>query len=98
MNMKKGEKRAALYVRVSTDHQTTENQERELRQIAERRGWDVVHIYTDNGVSGAKGRKDRPGLDAMLKDAGRRKFDVVMAAWPLSCRSVAYDPELGCLW
>ena len=50
---------AALYVRVSTDQQTTENQERELRQIAERRGWDVVQVYTDNGVSGAKGRKDR---------------------------------------
>src|SRR5258707_10224838 len=72
-------RRVALYTRVSTDNQTTENQERELRQIAERRGWDVVHIYTDNGVSGAKGRKDRPGLDAMLKDAQRKRFDIIMA-------------------
>src|SRR5258708_37284377 len=72
-------RRVALYTRVSTDSQTTENQERELRQIAQRRGRDVVCVYTDNGISGAKGRKDRPGLDAMLKDAGRREFDIVMA-------------------
>src|SRR5262249_2055340 len=72
-------RRAELYTRVSTDNQTTENQERELRNITERRGWNVVHIYTDNGISGAKGRKDRPGLDLMLKDAARRKFDIVMA-------------------
>jgi DNA invertase Pin-like site-specific DNA recombinase len=72
-------KRVALYVRVSTDAQTLENQIRELRQIAERRGWDVVEVYRDAGISGAKGRNGRPGLDAMLKDASRRKFDVVMA-------------------
>jgi DNA invertase Pin-like site-specific DNA recombinase len=68
-----------LYVRVSTDHQTVENQIRELTQIAERRGWEVVEIYRDAGISGAKGRDGRPGLDAMLNDASRRKFDVVMA-------------------
>jgi DNA invertase Pin-like site-specific DNA recombinase len=72
-------KRAALYVRVSTDHQTVENQIRELSQVAERRGWEVVEIYRDAGISGAKGRDGRPGLDAMLKDASRRQFDVVMA-------------------
>lgn len=72
-------KRVAIYVRVSTDHQTTENQLRELRQVAERRGWHVVEIYTDNGISGAKGRDQRPGLDQLLKDASRRRFDVVMA-------------------
>lgn len=72
-------KRAALYVRVSTDRQTVENQVRELRQIAERRGWEVVTEYRDAGVSGAKGRDSRPGLDQMLKDAGRRRFDIVMA-------------------
>ncbi len=71
-------KRVAIYSRVSTDQQTTANQEDALRQIAERRGWNVVHVYTDNGISGSKGRKDRPGLDAMLKDAGRRTFDVLM--------------------
>jgi DNA invertase Pin-like site-specific DNA recombinase len=72
-------KRAAIYVRVSTDKQTVENQLRELRQIAVRRGWEVVEEYHDAGVSGAKGRRDRPGLDTMLQDAQRRRFDVVMA-------------------
>src|SRR5215470_4472993 len=71
-------KRAALYVRVSTDKQLIEHQVRDLRQIAERRGWDIVETYSDEGISGAKGRKQRPGLDAMLKNASRRKFDVVM--------------------
>jgi DNA invertase Pin-like site-specific DNA recombinase len=77
--MTKTAKRAALYVRVSTDQQTVENQIHELKQIAERRGWQVVEIYKDAGISGSKGRDQRPGLDAMLKDGSRRKFDVVMA-------------------
>ena len=72
-------KRAAVYVRVSTDRQTVENQLRELRAIAERRGWEIVATYNDAGVSGAKKRDQRPGLDSLLKDAQRRKFDVVMA-------------------
>jgi DNA invertase Pin-like site-specific DNA recombinase len=72
-------KRAALYVRVSTDAQTVENQIRELRQVAGRRGWDVAEVYNDAGISGVKGRNGRPGLDSMLKDASRRKFDIVMA-------------------
>jgi DNA invertase Pin-like site-specific DNA recombinase len=70
---------AAIYVRVSTDKQTVENQVRELRQVAERRGWEVVEQYSDAGISGSKGRDGRPGLDLMLNDAKRRKFDVVMA-------------------
>jgi len=77
--MSKGPKRAALYVRVSTDQQSVEHQIADLRQVAERRGWDVVEVYRDAGISGAKGRADRPGLDAMLTDATRRRFDVVMA-------------------
>ena len=56
-----------------------ENQIRELRQIAERRGWEVVEEYRDAGISGAKGRDIRPGLDQMLKDASKGRFDVVMA-------------------
>jgi DNA invertase Pin-like site-specific DNA recombinase len=72
-------KRAAIYVRVSTDKQTIENQLRELHQIAKRRGWEVVKEYRDAGISGAKGREARPGLDEMLKDAQRRRFDIVMA-------------------
>ena len=77
--MTKAPKRAALYVRVSTDQQTVEHQVAALRQVAEHRGWAVVEIYRDAGISGAKGRAQRPGLDAMLTDAKRRKFDVVMA-------------------
>ena len=79
---------AALYVRVSTDGQTVENQIRELKQIADRRGWAVVETYSDAGISGSKGRNHRPGLDAMLNDAKRRKFDVVMA-WAISPGTVA---------
>ena len=73
------QKKAAIYVRVSTDKQTLENQLRELKHIAERRGWQVVQEYRDTGISGAKGRDSRPGLDQMLKDASKRRFDVVMA-------------------
>jgi DNA invertase Pin-like site-specific DNA recombinase len=72
-------KRAAIYLRVSTTGQTVENQRRELEQMAERRGWTVAGVYEDAGISGAKGRDQRPGFDQMLKDASRRKFDVVMA-------------------
>ncbi len=50
-------RRAALYLRVSTDKQTVENQELQLRQVAERRGWEVVEVYDDAGISGAKGRE-----------------------------------------
>ena len=71
--------RAAIYLRVSTDEQTTDNQERELRATAERAGHEVVAVYRDAGISGAKGRDRRPGFDAMHKDAARRRFDVVMA-------------------
>jgi DNA invertase Pin-like site-specific DNA recombinase len=70
--------RAAIYVRVSTDKQTVENQIRALTEIAERRGWQIVERYSDAGISGAKGRDKRPRLDQML-DAQRRKFDIVMA-------------------
>lgn len=72
-------KRAALYLRVSTDGQTTENQRLELQAVAERSGWTVVDVYCDQGVSGAKGRDKRPQFDRLCRDAARRRFDVVMA-------------------
>jgi DNA invertase Pin-like site-specific DNA recombinase len=72
-------KRAVLYLRVSTLDQTTANQERELRQVAERAGWQIVHVYKDHGISGVKGRDKRPAFDALHKAAVRREFDVVMA-------------------
>jgi DNA invertase Pin-like site-specific DNA recombinase len=54
------QKRVAIYVRVSTDKQTVENQVAALRQIAERRGWQVIEQYSDAGISGVKGRDGRP--------------------------------------
>jgi DNA invertase Pin-like site-specific DNA recombinase len=75
-------KRVALYLRVSTDGQSTDNQRLALEAVAAQRGWTVAAVYEDAGVSGAKGRDKRPGLDALLKDATRARFDVVMA-WAL---------------
>src|SRR6516165_8088087 len=72
-------KRAAIYLRVSTDSQTTDNQEMALREIAAKMGWDIVRVYSDQGISGAKGRDKRPQFDALCKAATRREFDVVMA-------------------
>ncbi len=61
-------KRVAIYARVSTDRtQTVENQLRELHEVAQRQGWIVVAVYTDEGISGAKGRDQRLGFDALLK-------------------------------
>jgi DNA invertase Pin-like site-specific DNA recombinase len=73
-------KRVALYLRVSTDGQTTRNQQDELEQHAKRAGWRVVEVYKDHGISGAKGRDKRPAFDRLCKDATRRQFDIV-AAW-----------------
>ncbi|WP_040620062.1 recombinase family protein [Rhodovulum sp. PH10] len=73
-------KRVALYLRVSTTEQTTDNQRRELEAVAERAGWEVVAVFTDEGLSGAKGRDMRPGLDALMKAVTRREVDMV-AAW-----------------
>jgi len=69
----------AIYSRVSTDSQTTENQERELREIATRMGWSIMKVYRDEGVSGAKSRSERPAFNALWKDATRRRFEMVMA-------------------
>jgi DNA invertase Pin-like site-specific DNA recombinase len=71
--------RAAIYLRVSTTEQTTDNQERELRTAAERMGHTVVEVYADNGISGSKGRDKRPAFDRLHRDAARRRFDVIMA-------------------
>jgi DNA invertase Pin-like site-specific DNA recombinase len=72
-------RRAVFYLRVSTIDQTTANQERELREIAARMGCEVVKVYKDHGISGAKGRNGRPAFDALCRDAARRQFDVIMA-------------------
>jgi len=71
-------KRAAIYLRVSTDGQTVENQRLDLEKLASLRGWRIIASYEDAGISGTKGRDKRPGLDALLKDARRRKFDLAV--------------------
>ena len=73
-------KRVGIYLRVSTDGQTTENQRRELEAVAARSGWQIVGIYQDAGISGAKGRDKRPGFDKLLKAATARQIDMI-AAW-----------------
>ena len=73
-------KKAALYIRVSTEQQTVENQRLVLDEVAQRSVWTVVHVFADEGISGAKGRDKRPGYDALLKAVSRREIDIV-AAW-----------------
>jgi DNA invertase Pin-like site-specific DNA recombinase len=73
-------KRVALYVRVSTDGQTVQNQLGELHNVADRHGWQIVHTYADEGISGTKGREGRPEFNKLLKSISRREVDMV-AAW-----------------
>ena len=69
-------KRVAIYCRVSTNDQSCERQLVELREVAENHNWEIVQEYVDTGVSGAK--TSRPQLDAMMKDAFSRKFEMVL--------------------
>ncbi len=73
-------RRVAIYLRVSTKEQATENQRRELEVVAERAGWNVVRVFEDAGVSGSKGRDKRPAYNDLLKAVTRREVDLV-AAW-----------------
>jgi len=66
-------------LRVSTVEQTTANQERELRDVAARMDCEVVKVYKDHGISGAKGRDKRPAFDSLCRDATKRQFDMIMA-------------------
>jgi DNA invertase Pin-like site-specific DNA recombinase len=76
-------KRVAIYARVSTNQQTVQNQLDALREVASRSGYSIVEEFVDEGISGAKGRTDRPALDRMLKDCAKRRFDMVMV-WDIS--------------
>lgn len=73
-------KRVALYARVSTDGQTVENQLDELREVARRHDWEIVHVFADRGISGTKGRDERPALNNLIEAIARRDVDMV-AAW-----------------
>ena len=97
MPTKRTSKTVALYARVSTHNgQTPENQLRELRAVARRHGWKVAAIFTDEGISGAKGRDKRPGLDNLLKGVARKEFDVV-AAWSVDRLGRSLQDLIGTL-
>jgi DNA invertase Pin-like site-specific DNA recombinase len=76
-------KLVAIYGRVSTNQQTVENQLLDLQKVATRNNWEVVGVYTDEGISGKHGRDKRPQFDELMKDATRKKFDLIMS-WDVS--------------
>ena len=90
------QKRVAIYLRVSTSKQDTENQLLELSAVADRSGWDIWKVYEDAGISGAKGRDKRPGLDAMMKAVNAKQFDMV-AAWSVDRLGRSLTDLLGIL-
>ncbi len=72
--------KTAIYCRVSTQEQTTDNQALELHEVADKQGWTVIETFTDT-ISGA--RANRPGLDALMKSVKRKDVDMVMV-WDVS--------------
>ena len=70
--------RCVIYTRVSTNDQTIDNQLNVLREIALLKGYEIVKEYADEGISGAKGREERKGFDELIKDATRKKFDIIL--------------------
>jgi DNA invertase Pin-like site-specific DNA recombinase len=94
--MTESPKRVTLYLRVSTSGQTVDNQRRELEDAAARHGWHIVAIYADAGISGAKSREKRPGLDKLLKAVARRDVDLV-AAWSVDRLGRSLQDLLGVL-
>ena len=86
-------KRAAVYMRVSTLDQNPQTQVHDLRAMAAQRGLQIVAEYTDHGISGTRAR--RPGLDQMMDDARRGRFDVVLVwACDRLARSVKHFLEV----
>ncbi len=81
-------------LRVSTSEQTVENQRRELYAVAERHGWNVVAEFADEGISGAKGRDNRPAFDRLCRGVNRREFDQV-AAWSADTPRRAQQDLMG---
>ncbi len=70
--------RAVIYSRVSTTKQTTENQVLELREVCKRNNWTIVAELTDEGISGGKGKADRPGFATLHQMVARRQADIVV--------------------
>ena len=98
-------KRVGLYLRVSTKNgQTVDNQRQALSEaIIRRPGWVIADEFSDQGISGAKGRDKRPEFDRLLKEVVRGKIDVV-AAWSVDRLSrslqdlVGFLGELNAAW
>ena len=85
-------KRAVLYARVSTNDQNLENQLLDLRQMAKHRDHEIIREYTDT-ISGTKSK--RPGLDQLLADARRHRFDIVLvSAFDRVARNVRHFLEV----
>ena len=76
-------RKAVIYSRVSTNEQTVENQLRVLREVAEKRGLEVVREISDEGISGAKGRDERPGFDELIKGSVKNEWDIILV-WDVS--------------
>ena len=76
-------RKVAIYTRVSTLDQTVDNQLIELRDHCSRMGWEIVKEYSDEGLSGTLSREKRPALNALIKDAYRKRFDSVIC-WDIS--------------
>lgn len=89
-------KRVALYTRVSTDGQTVENQLRELEAVAERHGWEVVAVFKDEGVSGAKGLYQRQEGKKLQRAIARKEIDLV-AAWSVDRLGRSLQDLIGTL-
>lgn len=75
--------RVAIYGRVSTTEQNSDNQINFLQEIVNRNGWELVQTYVDEGISGTKGRDKRPEFDRLCKDMVRRKFNRILV-WDIS--------------
>ena len=70
--------RCVIYTRVSADNQTTDNQLMELKRVVELKGLTIIDTFTDEGISGAKGRDKRTGFDNLIKGAVKKEFDTIL--------------------
>jgi len=85
-----------LYARVSTKGQELENQLAELRHVCKRNGWQIAKVFSDRGISGAKGRTERKGLDELLKAVVRREIDQVVV-WSIDRLGRSVQDLIGVL-
>ena len=70
--------RCAIYTRASTNNQTVESQLLSLRDYSQKKGYTIIQEYSDEGISGAKGRTERKQFDALIKGATKKEFDTIL--------------------